>query len=203
MTEKNRINKNPRTGTGDKGFSQVLYDLARNKSKKVKKSNPILLLQNRLELFRNSIALYLLDYPESHQVKDRAILNRLVTTEINNLCGQVYFELESTKLLVPKDFFSLVETRIQDITTELESQKEFITSSSKRYILLDNIRVYVREIEHLFWVMIHNFSDQEYNKVITTTMSFVNMLSDYFMQLNRLETVLQNEDVVYWETENE
>jgi cob(I)alamin adenosyltransferase len=197
---KTRIVNNPRTGNGDKGYSEILYNPIANESILVDKADDILFLQNQLESYRNQIALYLLDYPNNHSIEDRAILNRMVTKEVNNLCGQVYFNIKSTKVLVSEEFTKLIESRIADITSQLESQPEFITCSSKRYLHLDNIRIKTRLVEHLFWKVIRSFKNQRLGTVVKKTMAFINMMSDYIMQLNRLETILQNEDVTYWNT---
>lgn len=194
-----RITASPQTGQGDLGMSQLVAD------RRLRKSSPICSFQNHLEWLKNDLSHYLCQYGLSNE-KDVFIFQTLTRSIIGNIGSSVYFKLQNQDFAISQAFFTQIESRIEYLAQEMPKARDFIIYESPQLIKLDDSRIKVREVEHLFWVVIESiyFDDDlpanyQSNPVVTSTASFLNAFSDYLWLLTRYEGKQLGLKETYWE----
>ena len=219
-----RIQANCHTGKGNFGTSNLLSGWT------VRKSSQVCALQNSIELLKNQLSEYVLIYSQPKRPRwfyrflnfCRSVvdlpLEPLVTIDqedlallthyrdhLNDFSALVYCRFGSVKF---QDTFSKIEClrqRHKDLYDELMSAKDFIVYTDKRSIALDGIRIQIRIVEHLMWVVIDslygeftNEYQRGYGEIIEKAATEFNLLSDYVFNLNRYEMLKQKRKETYW-----
>jgi cob(I)alamin adenosyltransferase len=214
----NRIQANCHTGKGDLGTSNLLSGWT------IRKSSHVCSLQNEIEVLRNLFSEYLLEYcqPEKYwwqrlirKVKnffgvstpsiDDGDLSHLHYYKLNlhNLSSLVYFRFNNLQYTVTSDRLLRLAQRHDYITAQIQPAKDFIIPETQRSLALDRIRVQVRKVEHLMWVVIDTLYGEfldDCNECIQRTAAEFNLLSNYLYNLNRYEGLKQNQPELYWQS---
>lgn len=219
-----RIQANCHTGKGNLGTSNLLSGWT------VRKSSQVCALQNSIELLKNLLSKYVLLYSQPKRPRwfyrflnfCRSVvglpLEPLVTIDkedlallthyrdhLNDFAALVYFRFDSPKYQDAFTKFDCLCLRHKDLCDELVSAKDFIVYTDKRSIALDRIRIQIRTVEHLMWVVIDslygeftNEYQQGYGAIIEKTATEINFLSNYAFNLNRYEMLKQHRKETYW-----
>lgn len=185
---------NVRTGTGDKGYSNLSSGL------KMRKSNVICSLQNNLQLLNNSLRCFIHNSEKFNQLisHDQDFLTSLSNSLINSISASVYFNFEDHE--IPNNKLQYLERRIENLSYSVGQTQEFIIVE-KDLLVLEQVLIYTRQVEHLFWSVVdqnnyYSLSKGDKKEVIIQNLSsFLNALSDYFFLLIRS----LSSEISYWD----
>jgi cob(I)alamin adenosyltransferase len=213
MTKQNRIS-NPRTGKGDLGKSNLISGY------KIRKSSSICKLQNTIQFTRNHIKLYVNEIVEdsfslSHEDYNKIFyhlqfIDKIVNKTMNNISALAYFKFEEKeKFMIDDEFLTLLQEEIKNLCDEKLECPEFFIPQSNIALMGDNATTWVRETEHQFWIVVEEiysqhdkqFDNYENNKVIVSTGTFLNALSDYIFIFNRFVNYAFGFENNYWEND--
>ena len=213
----NRIQSNCHTGKGDLGTSNLISGWT------IRKSSHICRLQNEIEVLRNLFSEYLLNYGRQERFPIWGWIKRVILRQkpaskldyndyellwyyklhLHNLSALVYFRFNEVKYVSSTDHLETLNNRLKDIAEDILPAQDFIIPETRRSLALDRIRVQVRKVEHLMWVVIDTLYGEfhdDYNESICRTAREFNLLSNYLYNLNRYEGLKEDQPELYWES---
>lgn len=213
----NRIQSNCHTGKGDLGTSNLISGWT------IRKSSHICRLQNEIEVLRNLFSEYLLNYTHRERFPILGCFKRMIHRQksisrldfddvallqhyqlnLHNFSALVYFRFNELRYVSSIGHIDQLEARLDFIAQRITPAKDFIIPDSKRSLALDRIRVQVRKVEHLMWVVIDTLYGEfldDYNVSICRTARELNLLSNYLYNLNRYEGLKEGGREVYWQS---
>lgn len=184
-----------RTGTGDTGYSNLSSGL------RVRKSNSICSFQNHLQLFSNALRSFITsDKFKSVSEYDQIFIESLVNPFVNDLSASIYFNFENANYGVSDNLKESLEIRLSVLNEKVKETTEFVIFE-KDLLVLEQVLIYTRQVEHLFWVTVdqnnfYNMTTENKKEKVTKDISyFLNALSDYFFLLIRS----LSSEVTYWQ----
>lgn len=214
----NRIQSNCHTGKGDLGTSNLISGWT------IRKSSHICRLQNEIEVLRNLFSEYLLNYGRQERFPIWGWIKRFFLKligkkpsskldysdyellwyyklHLHNLSALVYYRFNEVKYVSSTDHLETLDNRLKDIAEDILPAQDFIIPETRRSLALDRIRVQVRKVEHLMWVVIDTLYGEfhdDYNESICRTAREFNLLSNYLYNLNRYEGLKEDQPELYW-----
>jgi cob(I)alamin adenosyltransferase len=182
-----RLSSTYKEGGGDTGLSQAGIGI------KLSKDDPTYKLHSLCEELRILLSKSLLISSLSPLEKEVLLWIRNSTFSVSSFC---YCGGSSTNHTYPIEFLNYIETYIKNIKAQIGGAQDFIIWEDIGSLILDGIRVKVREIEALYVLWAKD--SQGVEELIDRNGKVLNRMSTYFFWLTRAVACRSNKEEVYW-----
>lgn len=183
-----RITTSYKEGSGDKGKSEATV------GKRLSKGDPSYKIHEICEELRLSLSKVLLIKDLTAQEKGVLSWIRNSTFSISSFC---YCGGVSKDHVFPEEFLSYLELYIFNMKRSVGPAQDFLVWDSIHNILIDEVRVKVRELERIYteWSLV---CDSMASTEIDINKAVLNRLSSYFFWLNRSVGLRSGLKESYW-----
>lgn len=182
MEKKPRIKNGICFGSGDSGRSNL------KDGSKLPKNSPRCKVYGSIESIKNHLSVYLCTYQLKSDF-DVYVFNWLVKN-LHSLGSYVFVNGRTTDHAFPDNLLELLETRIIHIQETTDDCMDFLILDDSRLLLLDRIRIEIRELEVHYTDWYFNSLPENDTKLHTVyTASVLNRLSAYLFNLIRYEHI--------------
>lgn len=184
-----------RTRNGSKGFTELI------KGHRIPKSDSLCFFNNEIQKTIVLIQLWIKKY-SLLDTTDLELLSKLANPELGKLTASLWAKLEMQQLAPSPELLQLFETRLSEINKQFKSADEFLVFNSTPALEFYEIALYLRNIEHYVWTVIHRFYSfdiSNFTEEAVITGDFYNLLGDYAFTLCRFIEKKVSAKEEYWQ----